>query len=109
MENDASLAMSCRGEPGGSVLHLSEGNRRVFAFPVYPDYSLCQSRNGKLIKCGQGAASQKFKVFKQSYLIIAVGAIKTIEVGLVAVLVPPASNVSLGTVDPQRSRVLVSG
>lgn len=43
------------------------------------------------------------------YLIITVDAIKTIEVGLVAVLVPPASHVGSGTVDPQRVRVLVLG
>lgn len=34
------LAMSCRGEPGGSEFHLGEGHGRVFTFPVYPDYSL---------------------------------------------------------------------
>lgn len=33
------LAMSCR-EQGGSELHLSERNRGVFAFPVYPNDSL---------------------------------------------------------------------
>lgn len=44
-----------------------------------------------------------------NYLIIAVDTIKTIEVGLVAVLVPPASHVGPGTVDPQNIRVLVPG
>lgn len=34
------LAMSCRGEPGGSEFHLSERHGRVFTFPVNPDYSL---------------------------------------------------------------------
>lgn len=43
----------------------------------------------------------------QPYLVVMVGAVKTVEVGLVAVLVPPASHVSPGTVDPQRIRVLV--
>lgn len=43
------------------------------------------------------------------HLIVTVDAIKTIEVGLVAVLVPPASHVGPGTVDPQRIRVLVPG
>lgn len=45
MKTEACLAMGCRREPGRSELHLSEGNGSVFAFPVYPDYSLCQSRN----------------------------------------------------------------
>lgn len=43
----------------------------------------------------------------QPYLVVLVGAVKTVEVGLVAVLVPPASHVSPGTVDPQRIGVLV--
>lgn len=42
-----------------------------------------------------------------SYLIIAVDAIKTIEVGLVAILVPPASHVGLGTMQTERIRVFV--
>lgn len=43
------------------------------------------------------------------YLIITVAAIKAIQVGLVAVLVPPASHVRPGTVNPKRIRVLVLG
>lgn len=43
------------------------------------------------------------------YLIITADAIKAIEVGLVAVLVPPASHVGPGTVDPQGISVLVPG
>lgn len=43
------------------------------------------------------------------YLIITVDAIKTIEVGLVAVLVPPATHVGPGTVGPQTIWVLVPG
>ena len=43
------------------------------------------------------------------YLIITIDAVKTVEVGLVAVLVPPASHVGPGTVDPQRISVLVAG
>ncbi len=45
----------------------------------------------------------------QLYLIIAVDAEKAVQVGLVAVLVPPASHVGPGTVDPQRIRILVPG
>lgn len=44
MEAGPSLTMSCRGEPGRSELHLSEGNGGVFTFPVYPDYSLEQKQ-----------------------------------------------------------------
>lgn len=43
----------------------------------------------------------------QPCLVVMVGVVKTIEVGLVAVLVPPASHVRPGTVDPQRIGVLV--
>lgn len=43
------------------------------------------------------------------YLIVTVDAIKTIEICLVAVLVPPASHVGPGTVNPQSIRVLVPG
>lgn len=43
------------------------------------------------------------------YLIITVDAIETVEVSLVAVLVPPASHVGPGTVDAERIRVLVPG
>lgn len=38
------LAMSCGGEPGWSEFHLSEGDGGVFAFPVYPDYSLFKQK-----------------------------------------------------------------
>lgn len=43
------------------------------------------------------------------YLIVTVDAKETIEVGLIAVLVPPTTHVGPGTVDPQRVRVLVTG
>lgn len=43
----------------------------------------------------------------QLYLVVVVGGVKTVEVGLVAVLVPPAAHVSPGAVDPERIRVLV--
>lgn len=43
------------------------------------------------------------------YLIVTVDAIETIEIGLVAVLIPPASHVGLGTVDPHGVRILVPG
>lgn len=43
------------------------------------------------------------------YLIITVGAVATVEVGLVAVLVPPASCVRFGAVDAEGKRVLVPG
>lgn len=49
MESDASLAMSRRGEPGGSELHLSEGNGKIFTFPVYPNYSLYENNNKSLV------------------------------------------------------------
>lgn len=43
----------------------------------------------------------------QPYLVVMVGVVKTIKVGLIAVLVPPASHVRPGTVDPKRIGVLV--
>lgn len=57
--SDGSLAVSCRGEPGGSELHLSEGNRGVFTFPVYPDDSLYRNRT-----FGVSALPQKLPLFK---------------------------------------------
>lgn len=106
------LTMSCRGEPGWSELHLSEWNGGVFTFPVYPDYSLFQNRMRNVAVFGQCTVSQKIKLWlnrDKSYLIITVDAIKTVEVGLVAVLVPPASHVGPGAVEPQSVWVLVPG
>lgn len=109
--------MSRRREPGRSELHLGEGNGGVFAFPVYPDYSLYQNRKGGSddiwLECCIIEEKTCLKFIRvvggELYLIITVDAVKTIEIGLVAVLVPPASHVGLGTVDPQRIRVLVPG
>ena len=63
LQCDASLAMRCRREPGGSELHLSQGNGEVFAFPVYPDYSLCQNRNCKSVTCDHSTVTQRLKLF----------------------------------------------
>lgn len=57
MTTGESLSMSRRGEPGGSELHLTEGNGGVFAFPVYPDYSLFQNRKRNVMLSGQCVVS----------------------------------------------------
>lgn len=108
----AYLAMSCGREPGRSELHLSKWNGSVFTFPVYPDYSLYGKGNRKMITSDLSIAVEEVFVSSMKcgpYLIVTVDAIKTIEIGLVAVLVPPASHIGPGTVNPQSIRVLVPG
>ena len=46
---------------------------------------------------------------RRLYLVVAVDTVETIEVGLVAVLVPPAPHVGPGTVDSQRVGVFIFG
>lgn len=104
--------MSCGREPGRSELHLSKWNGSVFTFPVYPDYSLYGKGNRKMLTLDLSIAVEEVFVSGMKggpYLIVTVDAIKTIEIGLVAVLVPPASHVGPGTVNPQSIRVLVPG
>lgn len=104
--------MSCGREPGRSELHLSKWNGSVFTFPVYPDYSLYGKGNRKMITLDLSIAVEEEFVSSMKgelYLIVTVDAIKTIEICLVAVLVPPASHVGPGTVNTQSIRVLVPG
>merc|ERR1719309_91558 len=76
-----SLQRGRRGEGGRSELHLCVRKRGVFALPVDPHHTL----------------------------IVGADVVESVEVGLVAVLVPPAPHVGLGTVDPKRVWVSVVG
>lgn len=64
------LAMSCRGEPGRSELHLGERNGSVFTFPVYPDYSLD----------GDGAEKELMVIIDQNIVLLKMDLLKRLAI-----------------------------
>lgn len=101
--------------------HLSEGNGEIFAFPLRPDYALRETKHSPYNWCiPMDLIHEEIQYIyiyiymavciawsQLLYLVVGVCVIKAVEIGLMAVLIPPAASVGHGTARDERLRVSV--